>query len=441
MAAPLAAAGAAPILRADAWTIWSRPNGWPHILANRDLAIGRFRASSCRAAAATPRAEFLAAHIPGARFLDIDELSRPIPSGAAHAAVGRATSARRWRRSGSTATTASSSMTIRRSAPPRAAGSCCAISAPRRVAILDGGLQKWPAEGRPVESGEPAPRAARFEAAERAGEVVSQGRHPRRRSAPPLVDARGKARFEGSEPDPRPGLPPATSRARATCRSRRSTTRTAPSSREEICARPFAAAGSRPARAVRRHLRVGRHRQFADLRRASARQRATRLYDGSWSEWGADPSTPKERSGSAWTGLAAHQAREIARGRARISSAIALGWPRRWARGPRRARPAGLRARPPPRSRSGRAARRSSGAWTCARLAQLRPAARPSSGSRPARRRTDRPAAAHGECSPAAPALRHKAAGDRRSGGDSGAKWSIAGGNFVTARQRMNRES
>lgn len=74
-----------------------------------------------------------------------------------------------------------------------------------RVAILNGGLQKWSAEGRPTESGEPASRPARFGAAERAGEVVSQD-DIRAGLGTALIDARGKARFEGSEPDPRPGV-------------------------------------------------------------------------------------------------------------------------------------------------------------------------------------------------------------------------------------------
>ena len=116
-------------------------------------------------------------------------------------------SERRWPRWASAAMTGSSSTTIRLCAPPRGAGSCCAISAPTRVAILDGGFQKWLAEGRPTESGEPEP-ATRPLRGRRGADAVVTKQQLLAGIDTPLVDARGKARFEGAEPEPRPGSSP-----------------------------------------------------------------------------------------------------------------------------------------------------------------------------------------------------------------------------------------
>ena len=72
------------------------------------------------------------------------------------------------------------------------------------VAVLDGGLGKWLAEGRPVEAGEAQPRPGRrFDAGEREGEVVSKAMLVAGAEAP-VVDARSLARFTGEEADPRP---------------------------------------------------------------------------------------------------------------------------------------------------------------------------------------------------------------------------------------------
>jgi thiosulfate/3-mercaptopyruvate sulfurtransferase len=76
----------------------------------------------------------------------------------------------------------------------------------RHVAILDGGLRKWVAEGRPLERGQPAEREGRFDAVA-AGNVVTKA-EVMRGAGRPVVDARGKGRFEGSEADPRPGVAP-----------------------------------------------------------------------------------------------------------------------------------------------------------------------------------------------------------------------------------------
>ena len=76
-----------------------------------------------------------------------------------------------------------------------------------RVAILDGGLQKWRREGRPVESGDRRRRARRGSTPS-ATAKWSPRREVLAGATMPLVDARGRARFEGSEPDPRPGVAP-----------------------------------------------------------------------------------------------------------------------------------------------------------------------------------------------------------------------------------------
>src|SRR5437660_12094792 len=116
------------------------------------------------------RAEFLAAHIPGAVFFDIDAIAdhtttlpHMLPSAEAFAAAvgalglgsgdriivydvrGVVSAARVW-------------WTF------RAFGHDA-------VAVLDGGLPRWRAEGRPVESGTPAPKPRRFTARLRKGLV------------------------------------------------------------------------------------------------------------------------------------------------------------------------------------------------------------------------------------------------------------------------------
>ena len=78
----------------------------------------------------------------------------------------------------------------------------------KNVFILDGGLPKWKAEGRPLQTGalERAPRkfAARLDSAVVAG-VPDVQRALTYKSAQ-VVDARPADRFRGEAPEPRPGL-------------------------------------------------------------------------------------------------------------------------------------------------------------------------------------------------------------------------------------------
>jgi thiosulfate/3-mercaptopyruvate sulfurtransferase len=78
----------------------------------------------------------------------------------------------------------------------------------RNVFILDGGMPKWKAEGRPLETGaaKRAPRtfAARLDSSVVAG-VAGVQRALAQKSAQ-VVDARPADRFRGEAPEPRPGL-------------------------------------------------------------------------------------------------------------------------------------------------------------------------------------------------------------------------------------------
>ena len=238
------------------------------------------------------RAEYLAAHIPGARFLDIDELSdksHPAPHMLPSAAeFGRAMAALGIGRD--------DGIVVYDNSPLRSAARGWFMLrhfGATKVAILDGGLQKWVAEGRPVESGEPPPRSARFDATARGGEVVAKA-DVRAGLGTALLDARSSARFEGSEPDPRPGvavghipgsrnLPfPKLYKDDGTFRSRDEITQT------------FAVAGVDPYAPFVATCGSGVTANSLIFAAHLLGNHATRLYDGSWSEWGADPSTPKE---------------------------------------------------------------------------------------------------------------------------------------------------
>ena len=237
------------------------------------------------------RAEYLDAHIPVARFLDIDAVSdrsNPAPHMLPNAkAFGRAME--------SIGLGSGDRIVVYDHSPIRTAVRGWFMLrhfGAREVAILDGGLGKWLAEGRPTESGEPEPRSARFAVVERPDEVVTKQQLLGGIDLP-LVDARGPGRFEGSEADPRPGIasghiPGARNIPFSALYNEDGTFR----SRDEI-RRLFEQAKANPERPFVATCGSGVTANSLIFAAHLLGNDEARLYDGSWSEWGADPETPK----------------------------------------------------------------------------------------------------------------------------------------------------
>ena len=76
------------------------------------------------------------------------------------------------------------------------------------VRVLDGGLPKWRAEGRAVETGiASSPRTAKFDSALRADQVAElDAVRVALEAGDQVLDARAADRFAGQAPEPRPGL-------------------------------------------------------------------------------------------------------------------------------------------------------------------------------------------------------------------------------------------
>jgi thiosulfate/3-mercaptopyruvate sulfurtransferase len=77
-----------------------------------------------------------------------------------------------------------------------------------KVFVLDGGLPRWRAEGRPVEAGVPTPKPRRFTARLRRSlvrDLAAMRQNVKTRNAQ-VLDARSRGRFAGTEPEPRAGL-------------------------------------------------------------------------------------------------------------------------------------------------------------------------------------------------------------------------------------------
>lgn len=156
-----------------------------------------------------PKDDYLASHIPGAVYFDVDAVSdhsNPLPH--------MFPSAEQFGRdvgglgisNGDTVVLYDSGGWV---AAPRAWWMFLSFGY-ENVNILNGGLKKWTAEGRPVESGNVTPKPATFTAAFDAKRVrtMQQMVANVQSQAEQVIDARAADRFEGRVPEPRPGLRP-----------------------------------------------------------------------------------------------------------------------------------------------------------------------------------------------------------------------------------------
>jgi len=242
------------------------------------------------------RVEFLRAHVPGARYFDIDQIAdtdtdlpHMVPTPGRFAKLiaalgvgsqsrvvfydqkGLASAARGWWLMG--------------------------LFGHDAAAVLDGGLPKWLKEGRPTEAGEPAPPPpAEFRPDFRAARLRGIGDMLRNVPAAQeqVLDARAAGRFTGAVPEPRAGMrsghiPGARNLPYTELLRADGTFRPA----AEVRARLTEASidGSRP---VVTSCGSGVTACILTLGLRIAGLPEGAVYDGSWTEWGGRADTPVE---------------------------------------------------------------------------------------------------------------------------------------------------
>ena len=232
------------------------------------------------------KAEYAAGHIPGARYFDIDELSdhrselphmapptekfisrlRAMGVGDGHQVVvydgaGLFSAARVW-------------WLFR-------------LMGKQDVAVLDGGMPKWIAERREVEDLPPVIRDRHMTVSRQNQLVkdVTQVAASAKLGDWEIADARSPGRFEGAEPEPRPGLRSGHIPGSKNVPYRSLLDADGTMKPPEGLAAAFAAAGIDPARPVITSCGSGVTAAVLSLALEVLGRRHA-LYDGSWAEWG-----------------------------------------------------------------------------------------------------------------------------------------------------------
>jgi thiosulfate/3-mercaptopyruvate sulfurtransferase len=162
------------------------------------------------------------------------------------------------------------------------------------VAVLDGGLPKWQAEGREIEDMPPIVRDRHMTVRRQNNMVrdVTQVSAAAKLGDHEIIDARSAGRFRGEEPEPRPGLrsghiPGSKSVPFTTLLNPDKTMKDAAGLRAA-----FAAAGVDLGKPAITTCGSGLTAAVINLALERIGKTDHALYDGSWAEWGAFATLP-----------------------------------------------------------------------------------------------------------------------------------------------------